>query len=239
MTDASDIHYKNNPLHGVGLKQMLEELVSHYGFQILFAYLNINCFKTNPTVDASVKFLKKTDWAREKVEQFYLYRYKNLPNPSSEQFKLSPRDRIIPDHHQPREPQVLTLEDAAAEQEKRERKAAAHNQRPGARRGGQSRAGNNRAADGWPGKRPAERRVDSTSRDERESRGSGERRGYDDRRGSGEHRGYDNRRDSGERRPAPSPYGNTPRPAGQKVDPWASARQSTPSADTTSDNHDD
>ena len=54
-------------------------MVDQYGFEILFAYLNINCFKTNPSVDSSVKFLKKTDWAREKVEAFYLYEFKNLP----------------------------------------------------------------------------------------------------------------------------------------------------------------
>lgn len=129
MTDSSNINYQNNPLHGVGLKQMLEELVSHYGFQILFAYLNINCFKTNPTIMASVKFLKKTDWAREKVEVFYLYQYKNLPNPSSEQFKLSPRDRIIPAHQQPGEPRELTLEEAEKLREKREQKSAAHRPR--------------------------------------------------------------------------------------------------------------
>jgi uncharacterized protein (DUF2132 family) len=129
MTDSSDINYQNNPLHGVGLKQMLEELVSQYGFQILFAYLNINCFKTNPTVMASVKFLKKTDWAREKVEVFYLYQYKNLPNPSSEQFKLSPRDRVIPAHHQPDEPKELSLEDADKLREKREQKSASHRPR--------------------------------------------------------------------------------------------------------------
>ena len=124
MTDSSDTNYQNNPLHGVGLKQMLEELVTQYGFQILYAYLNINCFKTNPSIMASVKFLKKTDWAREKVEVFYLYRYKNLPRPSSEQFKLSPRDRVIPPHQQPGEPAELSLEDAEREREKREQKAA-------------------------------------------------------------------------------------------------------------------
>ncbi|WP_221801738.1 VF530 family DNA-binding protein [Oceanobacter mangrovi] len=130
MTDHANTNYQNNPLHGVGLKAMLEELVSHYGFQILFAYLNINCFKTNPSIEASVKFLKKTDWAREKVEVFYLYRYKNLPNPSSDQFKLPPRDRVVPAHQQPGEPQQLSLEDAAEEQAKRDRKTAAHNKRP-------------------------------------------------------------------------------------------------------------
>ena len=55
-------------LHGVSLKQLLTEIVDHYGFEILYAYLNINCFNTKPSIDSSVKFLKKTDWAREKVE---------------------------------------------------------------------------------------------------------------------------------------------------------------------------
>ncbi len=45
-----DVNYKNNPLHGVSLKKMLTELVDHYGFELLNAYLNINCFKTNPSV---------------------------------------------------------------------------------------------------------------------------------------------------------------------------------------------
>jgi uncharacterized protein (DUF2132 family) len=77
-----EINYKTNPLHGVSLKNLLIEIVNHYGFDILFAYLNINCFKTNPSIDSSVKFLKKTDWAREKVEAFYLYEFKNLPRAS-------------------------------------------------------------------------------------------------------------------------------------------------------------
>ncbi|MBE9563357.1 MAG: DUF2132 domain-containing protein, partial [Proteobacteria bacterium] len=65
---STEIDYKNNPLHGVGLKNILIEIVEYYGFKILFAYLNINCFKTNPSIASSVKFLKKPDWAREKVE---------------------------------------------------------------------------------------------------------------------------------------------------------------------------
>lgn len=55
-----EIGYKNNPLHGVSLKTVVTELVEHYGFEILFAYLNINCFKNNPSIDSSIKFLKKT-----------------------------------------------------------------------------------------------------------------------------------------------------------------------------------
>ena len=67
----NEIDYKSNPLHGVSLKTMLTELVDHYGFEILYAYLYINCFKTNPSIASSVKFLNKTDWARENVEGFY------------------------------------------------------------------------------------------------------------------------------------------------------------------------
>jgi uncharacterized protein (DUF2132 family) len=51
----TDIDYKNNPLHGVSLKQVLTEIVDYYGFEILYAYLNIN-FNTNPSIDSSVSF---------------------------------------------------------------------------------------------------------------------------------------------------------------------------------------
>jgi len=122
---STEINYLSNPLNGVGLKSLLIEIVDHYGFEILFAYLNINCFKTNPSIESSVKFLKKTDWAREKVEAFYLYQFKNLPKASSEQFLLPPRNRIIPDDQKPGTPAELTLEDAEFVREKREEKAAA------------------------------------------------------------------------------------------------------------------
>ena len=122
-----DVNYKNNPLHGLSLKNMLIEVVDHYGFEILFAYLNINCFKTNASVESSVKFLKKTDWAREKVEVFYLYEYKNFPRASSEQFKLSPRDRVVPEGQIAGEPAELNLEDAERLREKRAKKAAGYN----------------------------------------------------------------------------------------------------------------
>ena len=124
----NQINYKNNPLHSVGLKSLLNELVDHYGFEILFAYLNINCFKTNPSINSSVKFLKNTDWAREKVEVFYLYEFKNLPKASSEKFLLSPRDRIIPEHQKPGAPAELSLEDAERLREKRSKKMAAKEQ---------------------------------------------------------------------------------------------------------------
>lgn len=121
-----DIDYKNNPLHGVSLKTLVTEIVNHYGYELLFAYLNIQCFKANPSIDSSVKFLKKTDWAREKVEAFYLYQFKNLPRASVEQFALPPRDRIVPPDQKPGPPAELTLEDAEHLRQKRVRKAAEH-----------------------------------------------------------------------------------------------------------------
>lgn len=125
---GDDINHRNNPLHGVSLKELLVDLVNHYGFNILFAYLNINCFKTNPSIQSSLKFLKKTDWAREKVEAFYLYKFKSLPRPSDEQFELPPRDRVVPEDQRPGEPAVLSLEAAAELNEKRARKAAERSQ---------------------------------------------------------------------------------------------------------------
>jgi uncharacterized protein (DUF2132 family) len=132
---SNEIDYKNSPLHGVGLKSLLIEIVDQYGFEILFAYLNLNCFKSNPSIESSVKFLKKTDWAREKVEVFYLYEFKNLPRASSEQFILAPRDRIIPEDQVPGDPKELSLEDAERLHEKRENKPAVREERAGRRWG--------------------------------------------------------------------------------------------------------
>ena len=125
---SNEINYTNNPLHGVSLKSVLIEIVEQYGFEILFAYLNINCFKTNPSIDSSVKFLKKTEWAREKVEVFYLYEYKSLPRASYDQFSLPPRARIIPEDQVPGDPKELRLEDAERLHEKRANKSATREQ---------------------------------------------------------------------------------------------------------------
>ena len=121
---SDNINFKNNPLHGLSLVKLVTEIVDHYGFEILYAYLNINCFKTNPSIESSVKFLKKTDWAREKVEGFYLYQYKNLPKASTQEFQRPPRDRVVPDDDKPREPAELDLADAARLQEKRDKKTS-------------------------------------------------------------------------------------------------------------------
>ncbi len=138
---TKEIDYSNNPLHGLSLKQLTTELVEHYGFTILYAYLNINCFKSNPSIDSSVKFLKKTDWAREKVEAFYMYQFKSLPRASAEQFELPPRDRIVPAGDKPGEPAELSLEDAERLREKRALKTASH--QPTRSHGGNARTGSN------------------------------------------------------------------------------------------------
>ena len=130
---TQELDHQNNPLHGVSLKKLLTEIVDYYGFNILFAYLNINCFASNPSIESSVKFLKKTDWAREKVEAFYLYKYKSLPRASEEQFELPPRDRIVPPDQQPGQPLELSLEDAERLREKRVKKAALHDSTAGQR----------------------------------------------------------------------------------------------------------
>jgi uncharacterized protein (DUF2132 family) len=62
----------NNPLHGITLKKMVEDLQERYGWKVLDEQLKMNCFHENPSVNSSLKFLRKTDWARKKVEQLYL-----------------------------------------------------------------------------------------------------------------------------------------------------------------------
>lgn len=62
----------NNPLHGVKLADMLDELHAHYGWNQLGYLIRINCFNDDPSIKSSLKFLRKTPWARKKVEDLYL-----------------------------------------------------------------------------------------------------------------------------------------------------------------------
>lgn len=62
----------NNPLHGIKLESILVVLVEHYGWEALALKININCFKSDPSIKSSLKFLRKTPWARDKVEQLFL-----------------------------------------------------------------------------------------------------------------------------------------------------------------------
>ena len=62
----------NNPLHGVTLETMVTKLVDHFGWDELGYLIEIRCFNLNPSVKSSLKFLRKTPWARAKVERLYL-----------------------------------------------------------------------------------------------------------------------------------------------------------------------
>ncbi len=70
MTDPTS----EDPLHGVTLKMMLTELVETYGWEELAGQVSINCFINDPSISSSLNFLRRTPWAREKVEELYLYR---------------------------------------------------------------------------------------------------------------------------------------------------------------------
>ena len=77
--DKENVPHKeqpNNPLHGVKLITILEVLVERHGWEKLALKVNANCFKKDPSIKSSLKFLRKTQWARDKVEQLYL----NLKN---------------------------------------------------------------------------------------------------------------------------------------------------------------
>lgn len=62
-----------NPLHGVTLEKILNDLVAYFGWPGLGEQINIRCFTSDPSVASSLKFLRKTPWAREKVESLYLF----------------------------------------------------------------------------------------------------------------------------------------------------------------------
>ena len=62
----------NNPLHGITLEQVVTRLEKRYGWKYLARNININCFKSNPSVKSSLKFLRRTPWARVKVEAFFI-----------------------------------------------------------------------------------------------------------------------------------------------------------------------
>jgi uncharacterized protein (DUF2132 family) len=70
--DTSAQEQPNNPLHGVKLVDILEQLTQKYTWEELSNQININCFKSNPSIKSSLKFLRRTPWAREKVERLYL-----------------------------------------------------------------------------------------------------------------------------------------------------------------------
>lgn len=68
-----ELSQKNNPLHGKTLESILNYLVDYYGWKNLGHLIRINCFTSNPSIKSSLTFLRKTDWARKKVEELYIY----------------------------------------------------------------------------------------------------------------------------------------------------------------------
>ncbi|WP_419769587.1 MAG: VF530 family DNA-binding protein [Candidatus Marinarcus sp.] len=62
----------NNPMHGIKLEDIINTLVEHYGWEELGKRINIKCFNINPSLKSSLTFLRKTPWARTKVEKLYL-----------------------------------------------------------------------------------------------------------------------------------------------------------------------
>lgn len=61
-----------NPLHGITLERMLTELEAHYGWEMLGRMIKINCFNFHPSIKSSLVFLRRTPWARQKVEELYI-----------------------------------------------------------------------------------------------------------------------------------------------------------------------
>jgi uncharacterized protein (DUF2132 family) len=75
MTKIDIASQPNNPLHGITLKKILEVLIEMHGWEKLSDMIQINCFKDNPSIKSSLIFLRRTPWAREKVEKLYLDGY--------------------------------------------------------------------------------------------------------------------------------------------------------------------
>ncbi len=66
-------HSSKDPLHGITLEQLLTNLVDHYGWEELAYRIRINCFTSDPSIKSSLKFLRRTPWARAKVEALYIH----------------------------------------------------------------------------------------------------------------------------------------------------------------------
>lgn len=72
MSDQSNKDRKQDPLHGITLKAIVTELEEKYGWEELGNHINIKCFTNDPSINSCLKFLRKTPWARTKVENLYL-----------------------------------------------------------------------------------------------------------------------------------------------------------------------
>ena len=120
---------QNNPLHGLKLEELLTELVDFYGWDILDTAMRFNCFNTKPSIESSVKYFKKTKWAREKLEIFYLSRFKRMPKPKPEEMEIPPRQRTFANGIEPKEPMVLTVESILLSQANKAKSSRGRNPR--------------------------------------------------------------------------------------------------------------
>lgn len=84
MTEQTNSTQKNNPLHGLTLEVILTDLVKYVGWEKMAEKITINCFSNNPTIKSSLSFLRKTPWARQKVETMYIFNLKRIQKGKTE-----------------------------------------------------------------------------------------------------------------------------------------------------------
>ena len=106
MTDKK----QSNPLYGLKMDVLLTEISEHYGWELLSEALRIDRFQYHTGMKSTVKFLRNNQWAKDKVENFYLYQYKNFPCPDDKQLSIAPRDRSIPAEQQAGEPVEISAD---------------------------------------------------------------------------------------------------------------------------------
>lgn len=100
-------HSSNDPMHGVTLEAVVLALVDRYGWAELANRININCFKSDPSVKSSLKFLRRTPWARKEVEDLYLASL-NDKSAAASHTAPQPQSAPVPDHSATHEPDILT-----------------------------------------------------------------------------------------------------------------------------------
>lgn len=83
-------HNSKDPLHGVTLEMQVNALVTHYGWEKLGRIISINCFKKDPSVKSSLKFLRRTPWARTEVEALYLDSLVDMVEDSADKSPVDP-----------------------------------------------------------------------------------------------------------------------------------------------------
>jgi uncharacterized protein (DUF2132 family) len=86
-----------NPLHGITLQMIVTQLVEHYGWEMLGRMVPINCFNWQPSIKSSLVFLRRTPWAREKVEALYLDSLPDMqPQASDQTDPLQEEEQVVP-----------------------------------------------------------------------------------------------------------------------------------------------